>query len=188
MKTESNHHLMTTGIEYSRKSSSALAQYGFTLVEIVLTIVVLSIGVAGILSVMIQATTSSGDPMQRQQAINIAQAYMEEILARPYYDPSLGDVTPPTAPCTVPTAGRANFNDICDYNGLDDTNPEDINGDSILSGGNPLPYRVQVAVTTADLGNPALFASNNEAVKITVTVTPPSGVPVSITSYRTAVF
>lgn len=167
--------------------SVKMNECGFTLIEVILTIVVLSVGVAGILSVMLQTTTWSGDPMQRQQAINIAESYMEEILSRPFYDDDLQPIAPPAVPCTQMEVGRANFDDICDYNGLNDANPMDINGTAILDeSNNILPYQVQVAVTSADLGLPQLDASDNQAMQITVTVTPPGSPPVAITAYRTA--
>jgi len=171
---------------------------GFTLIEVVLTIVVLSVGIAGILSVMIQTTTYSGDPLQRQQAINVAQSYMEEIISRPFYDPDLMPLAPPDAPCTQQESGRANFDDICDYQGLHDDNPKNINDDDILNNdGDVLPYTVDVDVVTTDLGpdlsaatpsSDQLDATNNQAMKITITVTPPDGQAVAITAYRTAHF
>ena len=171
---------------------------GFTLIEVVLTITVLSVGVAGILSVMLQATRSSGDPMQRQQALNIAQAYMEEIISRPFYDPQLQPIAPPAAPCTQQEADRTDFDDICDYQNLTDANPIDLNGNPILDeNGVALPYEVRVDVATADLGpdlstatppSDQLAAASNQAMLITVTVTPPGSPAVVISSYRTAQF
>ena len=66
---------------------------GVTLVELVMYIMVVSIGVAGILSVMTYTTQHSADPMVRAQALLIAESYMREILLKRFLDPSGGTST-----------------------------------------------------------------------------------------------
>lgn len=62
---------------------------GFTLVELVMFIVIVSIALVGILQVMNVTTKNSADPQLRKQALSIAEALLEEVtLARfTYCDP-----------------------------------------------------------------------------------------------------
>ena len=57
-------------------------QRGFTLIELIIFIVVVGAGLAGILSVMNTVVKSSADPMVRKQAIALADSILEEILQK----------------------------------------------------------------------------------------------------------
>jgi len=57
-------------------------QFGVTLIELVIFIVIISVGLVGILSVMNVTTRSSADPMVRKQAMAMAEAVLEEILSK----------------------------------------------------------------------------------------------------------
>ena len=83
-------------------------QRGFTLIELIIFIVVVGAGLAGILSVMNTVVKSSADPMVRKQAIALADSILEEILLKSYADPDGvqgGETT------------RATMDDVDDYNG-----------------------------------------------------------------------
>lgn len=82
-------------------------QSGFTLIELVIFIVIVSVGVTGILLVMNNVVASSADPMVRKQALALADSILEEILQKEYADPdgTSGEIT------------RATFDDVDDYNG-----------------------------------------------------------------------
>lgn len=54
-------------------------QHGFTLVELVIFIMIVSVAVIGILQVMNVTTSRSADPQIRKQALSIAEALMEEV-------------------------------------------------------------------------------------------------------------
>jgi MSHA pilin protein MshD len=84
-------------------------QTGFTLVELIVFIVVVSAGLAGILSVMNTTVKSSADPMVRKQAISLAESVLEEVLQKAYADP---DDTP-----AVVEASRDLWDNVDDYNG-----------------------------------------------------------------------
>lgn len=146
---------------------------GATLVELVVSIVVISIGLAGILLVMNRNVSSSGDPLVQHQAIAIAEAYLEEILAKEFTDPDGGETGGPEAGET-----RAIFDDVNDYNGLSDTGARDQNNSPISGLGG---YNVAVAVVSqAWNGIPAA-----DALLVTVTVTGSGGVTVTLSGYRT---
>jgi MSHA pilin protein MshD len=57
-------------------------QCGVTLIELVIFIVIISVGLVGILSVMNITTRNSADPMVRKQAMAIAEAVLEEVLSK----------------------------------------------------------------------------------------------------------
>lgn len=54
-------------------------QHGFTLLELLIFIVIVSVGIVGILQVMNVTTSHSADPQIRKQALSIAEALMEEV-------------------------------------------------------------------------------------------------------------
>ena len=141
-------------------------QRGMTLVELVMTIVILGIAAAALFSAMAAITGRSADPMLRQQSLAIAEAYMEEITLQAFSDPDgLAD------------CGRSCFDDVGDYHGLDEA-PHDARGDAIdaLSS-----YQVQVAVSAQALGPAPGVAARH----IQVTVTDSTGQPMVLDGYRT---
>lgn len=146
---------------------------GATLVELVVSIVVISVGLAGILLVMNRNVSSSGDPLVQHQAIAIAEAYLEEILAKEFTDPDGGETGGPEA-----GEARATFDDVNDYNGLADAGARDQNNNLIPGLGG---YNVGVAVVNqAWNGVPVA-----DALLATVTVTGPGGVTITLSGYRT---
>lgn len=83
-------------------------QAGFTLIELVIFMIIVSIGVVGILSVMNNVVKSSADPMIRKQAATLADSILEEILLKAYTDPDSTEVG---------ETGRDNYDDVDDFNG-----------------------------------------------------------------------
>lgn len=155
-------------------------QHGATLVELIVSIVVISVGLAGVLIVINRNVASSADPMLQQQAVAIAEAYIEEIETKSF---TVG-----------PGVTRAMFDDIFDYhnlanNGCTSTTAAcptlgscacDQNGSPIagLQG-----YVVSVQVTTAGLHDITQLSGN--AASIQVTVAPPQGNAIALSGYRT---
>lgn len=95
---------------------------GFTLVELIMGIVVVSVAVVGVLLAMRTTVAKSADPMIAHQGIAIAEAYMEEILTktfagcsgatRPTYDSvDCYNITPeqPTNQAGNPIAALADY-------------------------------------------------------------------------------
>ena len=121
---------------------------GMTLVELVVAIVVISIAVAGVLAALTQATRHGADPMLTEQAVAIAQSYLEEITLAAYADPDGETGCGPEAGET-----RATYDDVCDYNGLNDASG------AVDRNGNPIAgleaYNVQVSVADATLNGVA---------------------------------
>ena len=152
-------------------------QRGFTLIELIIFIVVVSVGLAGILSVMNTVVKSSADPMVRKQTIAIAESLLEEILLKDYASPSGG--TNGVSTCTLAGGSRAQWDNICDYNGYTTTGGiVNILGASATGlGSYNIAPPVSVVSTTGLTGVTA-------AKKITVSVTGPQGTIISLTGYR----
>lgn len=143
-------------------------QAGITLVELILYIVIVSIGLAGILSVMSVTTQRSADPMVRKQALAVAESLMEEISLKDFSDPDGSE-----AGETRPT-----FDDVDDYNGYSSTGVKDIDENPI---GALADYDVAITVAGAALGGIAA----GEALLITVTVSGPGTESITLNGYRT---
>lgn len=138
---------------------------GMTLIELVLTIIVIGVGLAGMLAAFSQGVRGSADPMVRKQMLVIAEEMMEEIELKPFA---------PATNAAPATCARDTYNDIVDYNGYSTANICDIDGNAIpsLAG-----YGIAVVVSNTTLNGIA-------ARMIVVTVTS-SGDNLSLTSYRT---
>ena len=148
-------------------------QRGMTLVELVITIVVLGIAAAALFSAMAAITGHSADPMLRQQSLAIAEAYLEEITLQAF---------PASTTCAASNngAGRSSFDDVCDYNGLTYAGAQPFAPRSALSI-TPLAgleaYQVKVDVRSQDLNGVA-------AMRVTVTVTDIIGQALTLDGYR----
>lgn len=143
-------------------------QAGVTLIELIVAMVVISIAVGGVLLVLNYTTLHSADPVLRQQAIAIAEAYMEEITLKNFSDPDGSEAG----------ESRSTFDDVDDYNGLPDTVVRDQNGAAIGALAN---YSVTVSVANVTYGPTGQQVAG---LKIDVTVTDPAGEPVTLTGYR----
>lgn len=146
-------------------------QAGMTLVELVISIVIIGIAAAALYSAMAAITGRSADPLLRQQSLSIAEAYLEEILLQPFLDSS-------GAVCPAPPASRASYDNVCDYDGLNDNGARDARGQAISA---LASYRVQVEVTAQAWAG--LAAS--DVLRVQVTVTDPAGQPLSLDGFRT---
>ncbi len=156
-------------------STTSHRQRGFTLIELIMFIVIVGVGVAGVLSVFTTGVKSSADPMVRKQALSIAESLLEEILLKEFRDPNGG--TNGVSTCTL--AGGSNrsiWDDVCDYNTYTSTGITDVQGNSVVS---LASYSVlpAVAVTTVAVGGVNLK-------RVVVSVTDTQNNVISITGYR----
>ena len=152
-------------------------QSGLTLIELVITIVVISIAVTGTMVVIQRTIVGSADPMIVRQAVGISEAYLEEIMLKSYYDPVLGAGA---GPCPAPDPnGRPEYNNVCDYNGLDDNGARDQAENAVAD---LALYRVRVTVdpnaTLGALSGPA------DVIRADVRVTHPAGVDFTLSGYK----
>lgn len=142
------------------------AQRGFTLIELIINIVVVSAGLVGILTVMNSTVKSSADPMMRKQAMVLTESILEEIVQKEYADPDGVQGFETT---------RATMDDVGDYHGKTEAIFTD--WPPGLSG-----YTVATTVSAADLGG---TSTTVPAKKVTVTVTDTGrGHVISLSGYR----
>ena len=133
--------------------SSRRRARGMTLIELVIAILILGVGLAGVLLAYSTVTRGSSDPVVRKQLLSIAEEMLEEIQLKPY-----------AAAANAAPLGcaRETFNDVSDYDRYA-TSAQICTVDGVpiaqLAG-----YSVQVAVGTATLLGVA------EAKRIVVTV------------------
>ena len=177
--------------------SSSRRALGFSLIEVVVFIVVLAIGIAGVVTLYGQLTKASVDPLVRKQALAIASSLLEEIDLQPftYCDPNDPAVYTATSPagCSVPEGigpqpgetryADPRFDNVGDYAGFSMTGPNirDMNGTLIpgLAG-----YSVSVSEVNLAAGELPAMLSTADGLRITVTVTAPTGVIVTLQGYR----
>ena len=175
----------------------ARSQAGLSLIELIMFIVIVGIGVAGILSVLNLTAQKSADPMIRKQMLAVAESLLEEVELMPftYCDPDDTNVltAPNPAGCvtaegttTIPAGeGRGTatpFDNVGDYGGTTGTltiSPlTDVSNNPIgmLAG-----YSATVNIATSALGGIAA----TESLLITVTVTASTGESLALSGYRT---
>lgn len=149
---------------------------GFTLIEMVMAIVIISVGLAGVLLAFSVAVKASADPLVHKQMLSVAEEMMEEILLKPY----AVNGTPPTnsaTSCGAP-ASRSAFDDVADYRNYQTTGICDIDGESIKDLDS---YSVQVTINT-----PAKLDTleGDSVMMVTVVVTHGSD-SISLVGWRT---
>ena len=147
---------------------------GVTLLEMVVFIVVLSIGLTAMVTVMNNHLSNSIDPIANTRALECAQTKLDEISARKFDEnsptggvPACGSAEPGAVSC-LGINPDTDFDDVGDYSGQVD------NSDSNCS----------VTVTVVD-GGGDLGISANQARRITVDVISPGGGRSTLTTYRT---
>lgn len=147
----------------------AAANRGFTLIEIVITIVILG-AVAGIMVPFFNAIVHSPDPVLRERAISLGQGMMDEIMAKRWDEntplgggpictgessdkgtrhslvdncANPGALTASTIAADTGETQRLDYDDVDDYNGINEANNfRDQNGAAFVLTG----YSRQVAV------------------------------------------
>jgi MSHA pilin protein MshD len=151
---------------------------GFTLVELIVAIVIVGISIAAVASVFVVTTQHSADPMARQQAQLIAEAYLDEILLKRFWDPDTNTVCPPAE------GARSDYDNVCDYHSGGPQAAADQFG-NVIAG-----YTVQVTVVRDNLFNLNSLGNGpagNEIrlLRVDVAVTGPNNVVAELSGYRT---
>jgi len=137
-------------------------QTGVTLIELVMSMVIISIAMVGIFSVINLTTAHSGDPIVEHQALAIAESYMEEILLQNYSGTASNN--------------RATYNNVDNYDGLVDVGAHDQAG-AAISGLSQ--YKINVTVSA-----PSALSGGVLAKQITVSVSAPGLSGLSLVGYR----
>lgn len=151
------------------RTDSIGRERGVTLVEVVISIVVVATAASAVLGLLSKNVERSADAMVVAQAVSIANAYLEEITLKPFADPDgmSGE------------ALRQDFDDVDDYDGLVDAGAAD-------QFGNPIPqlagYTVSVLVTPSG-ALPGVAAADARIIDVRVTRAP--YVDFTLSAYRT---
>jgi MSHA pilin protein MshD len=185
---------------------------GVTLVELIVFMVIVAVALAGLFGAFSTMTRGSADPQVRKQVLAIAESLMEEVQLMPFTycdpdDPNAATTTTGTAGCTggangpndesrlvsgnlgPETAGSLGgaegryaspqFDNVSDYHGFA-MGPGILNLAMVAVSGLEA-YSASIGVTQAGLAGIAA----DQALKISVTVTGPGGVSVTLDGYRT---
>lgn len=166
-------------------------QRGVTLVELIVAIIIISVGVAGILSAFNVSVRGSADPMVNKQLISIAEALMEEVqqAAFTYCDPddANAETAISAAGCdSMPEvmggeAGDARpFDNVSDYHGLALATITDVAGVAV-----PSLAGYSAAVTVVPVALNGITVASGDALLIRVTATGPDGQSFTLDGYRT---
>ena len=170
-------------------------QHGISLIEMIMFIIIVSIGVVALLVVFSTTSRKSADPMIQKQMLAIAEALLEEVESKPftYCDPTDANATTATstAGCATlpevvigPEAGETRsgitpFNDVNDYGPSLVISPiTDLAGNAISGLGG---YSATIAVAASALNGIAA----TDALQITVTVAGPGNKSLTLQGHRT---
>lgn len=178
-------------------------QRGLSLIELIMFIVIVSVGIAGVLSALNVTTKSSADPLVRKQALAIAEALLEEVqLARfTYCDPldanaltaaSPAGCSPTTAENFGPEADNArpfdNVNDYVNASGTALAYAGDVTG-ALLPNGYVASVTIQPEAALGPAASPIApadaTAANMNVLRITVRVTHNGAQAITLDGYRT---
>lgn len=158
-------------------------------------IVIVGIAVGGILMVFANTTRASADPLIRKQALAIAESLLEEIRLMPFTfcDPddanaataanAAGCATTPEA--MGPEAGETRYAALTPYDNVNDYNGFAMAGGILDITGAAIAgldaYSATVAIAPIAFGGIAA----TDALQITVTVTGPASIAVTLDGIRT---
>ncbi len=145
-----------SSVSYSRSK-------GFSLIELVITIVVLGIALSALTASLFSGVGRNADPLWQSKATQLSQAYLDEILSMRYQESSpIGGGSIDGCDIDGPEEGIGNrslFDDVDDYNGLSETADFlDTATASSYAG-----YTVSIAVTCDE------FATNSKLIVVTIT-------------------
>ena len=161
-------------------------QQGMTLIELIVFIVIVSVALAGVLTVLNVTTKSSADPMIRKQMLAIAEALLEEIQLQPFTwcdpdDPAAATATS-TGGCTtaessgpesVPVRLEARGDPLYPFDNVNDYAGANITTNIVGTASSmPTGYSAHVAVAdTSALATNRLGGITADADVLLITVT-----------------
>ncbi|MFT3928991.1 MAG: prepilin-type N-terminal cleavage/methylation domain-containing protein [Spongiibacteraceae bacterium] len=167
---------------------------GFTLVEIIVSIVAFGVLMALITGIFAPQVVRGTDPLFSMRAAELGQSYLEEMLGKRYAEsspqgnslrcnasgqPACGSLGPDAGETTHTT-----FDDFDDYNGFTDgsptTAPTNQNGTARQ---NYVGFMVTASVVYA--GTEIGLPNSTDAKRVDVTITDPRGAQTVFSAYKT---
>lgn len=135
---------------------------GLTLVELIVAIVIIGTALAGLVAAFTRANLASTDPVITQQMLAIGEGMMEEVLLKPFAA-TADEAAEPV---------RAQFNDVRDYDRVDDAGPGYVSSGIVDVDGEPIAgledYGVSVRVESKGVALTGVPAGH--ALRVTVAV------------------
>ena len=92
---------------------------GVSLIELLIFIVIVSVGLTGMLATMNTIVMRSADPMLQKQLLSISQSLLDEVTHKAFAQEE-GGFSPSSQACTSFRTERARYDDIGDYHGITD--------------------------------------------------------------------
>ena len=179
---------------YATSFPGQARQQGISLIELIMFIIIVSIGVVALLAVYSTTSRKSADPMIQKQMLAIAEALLEEVESKPFTYCETNDANATTAAsaascATTPEAmgpegaesrsGATPFDNVNDYGPSLVISPiTDVAGNAISGLG---AYAATIAVAASALNGIAA----TDALQITVTVTGPGNKTLTLQGHRT---
>jgi len=145
--------------------SSRRTLAGFSLVETVVLIVVVSLAVPPVAVLLGQTLDSTAEGHMTTMALALGKGLMEEVLSRPFEDPEFG-----AGSFGTEEGSRSLYDDVDDYDNLNEKPPRD-SQDGVLSNYSAFRTRVTVEnVAAAAPGGGAMPDGSTEFKRVSVTV------------------
>ena len=129
-----------------------LKKSGFTLLEVLITVVIFTVGIVILLGAVSTIMRGSSDIENINIATSLARDLMDEIIGKGFNDPDGGSIWGPEALQGENANDRATFDDADDYDGWSKNPPEDVSGtDYDGAGSTPNYSRFTRAITVENV-------------------------------------
>lgn len=155
-------------------------QQGVTLIELIITLVVVGIALSAVVSVLTPSFSRSSDPIWQARAVELIEAYLDEIQAMRFNETSpIGGGFDNACDTTAEEASRNQFDDVGDYNGVNDSPPELLLG---ALGADYTGFRAEITVNC--VGSSFGFPSDNYIKRISIQITGPTGAVLQMAMHK----
>lgn len=162
-------------------------QRGVTLVELVITIVIVSIAMVASLRSFSVISGKSSDSLIQSRTLDLAQIYVDEIMAKNFDEGTgVGGIPAYSGTCRITDDGevRADYDDVDDYNGIDEV-PSFIDENASTPVAQRLStiyanYLVKVTVTC----DSTVGVNAEGAKRVDIRVTDPTGKQSRFSAYK----
>lgn len=164
------------------KAPNRIKQKGVTIVELVITMVIISFALVTVVNAFYSTTARSSDPLWEYKTLKLAQLYFDEILTKRYDESTpVGGVPAPDFDDACPSLGpesesRDTFDDVDDYITAGPVQPDIISATGITLDSTYDDYRIEVDVVCDGDGLGLAGGNDGNAKLITLTIYPPSSV------------
>ncbi|MDK2778818.1 MAG: prepilin-type N-terminal cleavage/methylation domain-containing protein [Pseudomonadota bacterium] len=152
---------------------------GFTLVELIIVILLISLAAVASLKAFSVLAGRSSEALIQSRTLDLAQLYLDEILAARFDEQTGNGGVPPYTGCRITDDGesRSAYDDVDDYNAISNEPPALINQElaSVYNG-----YRVTVRVSCDN----SVGVNTAGAKRIDLTITAVDGSVSRFTAYR----